>query len=241
MPQKILFVCTGNTCRSPMAEALFREIAGAGESGFQVISAGTSAGRGVPAAEEAVQVLKEKGIDLSEHQSRPITEELLKEADLILTMTRSHKESLLQLEPGVGDKVFTLKEYARYLAGDDLVRQVVELDREEGRRREKLQNSYGQKGQRLLARREQLRRELARGEEQLEQLQAEIEKELEDVWNRRRELLAGRKQELDISDPLGGDQEVYRETREEIFRELEILRKKIVQEGETGKNDSAGQ
>lgn len=241
MPQKILFVCTGNTCRSPMAEELFREKTGTGDNRFQVISAGTSAGRGVPAAEEAVQALKERGLDLSEHQSRPITGELLKEADLILTMTRNHKETLLQMEPGVGDKVFTLKEYARYLAGDDLVRQVVELDREESRRREKLRDSWGQKVQRLMARREQMRRELARVEEQLEQLQVEIEKELEDVQNRRRELLAGRKQELDISDPLGESLEVYRETREEIARELDLLQEKIVKEGEAGQNDSSGQ
>ncbi len=239
MPQKILFVCSGNTCRSPMAEALLREKVGTGANRFQIISAGTSAGSGAPAAEEAVQALKEKGLDLSQHQSRPITQELLKEAELILTMTRSHKGTLLQMEPGVGDKVFTLKEYVRYLAGDELARQVVELDREEGKRREKLEASWGPKGQRLQARREQLRRELDRVQEQLEQLQAEIEKELEDIRSRRGELLAGRKQELDISDPLGGNQEVYRESREEIARELEVLWEKIVQEAEN--NDSSGQ
>lgn len=110
----ILFICTGNTCRSSMAEALARHLAA--QKGWaeelQFKSAGTWAVPGASASPNAIKALAEMQVDLSGHRSQPVTEELLQEAHLILTMTRRHKEELASFCPEVQDKLYTLYEYA---------------------------------------------------------------------------------------------------------------------------------
>ncbi|GAV22196.1 low molecular weight protein arginine phosphatase [Carboxydothermus pertinax] len=107
----ILFVCTGNTCRSPMAQYLFNKIAAEKGLAHEALSVGLYALDGDPATEQAVQALQEEGIDLSSHKATRLFEGITREADLILTMSRGHKEALLQLFPDLGNKVYTLKEY----------------------------------------------------------------------------------------------------------------------------------
>ncbi|MFC4354119.1 low molecular weight protein arginine phosphatase [Chryseomicrobium palamuruense] len=102
---KIVFVCTGNTCRSPMAAAIWRE------QGIEVQSAGVHAAHGAPMSHFAQQALAEKGLP-AEHSSQPVTAELLEWADVVLTMTSSHKEAILYRFPHVEDKVYTYAEYA---------------------------------------------------------------------------------------------------------------------------------
>ncbi|MBL8801698.1 MAG: Sua5/YciO/YrdC/YwlC family protein [Planctomycetes bacterium] len=105
---RIGFVCTGNTCRSPMAEGLARALlaqrlgvapARIGEFGFSVSSMGVHAAFGAPASSHSVSVLAERGIDLSEHSSQPATPDLLARLDRVYALTRSHLEALQHVLP----------------------------------------------------------------------------------------------------------------------------------------------
>lgn len=89
----LLFVCTGNTCRSPMAESIARRlIAERGMSNIQVSSAGTSAWPDAPASDGALLVAMEHGVDLGEHRARPLSPDIVAAADLILAMGPHHLE-----------------------------------------------------------------------------------------------------------------------------------------------------
>lgn len=123
--KRILFVCTGNTCRSPMAEAMLRTIASAKGIEIDVQSAGVSTIDGLPVSEHAVHTLKERNIE-TEGTSRALTNEAVDWADLILTMTTGHKRGLLQLYPEAVEKTFTLKEYTNQT--ESILQDIEELE-----------------------------------------------------------------------------------------------------------------
>jgi len=106
----ILFVCTANICRSPLAMVLFREKVGLDVDNWRVESAGTWAYDGSPAAEMVRQVLSERGLDISDHRSRMVTKELLSNFDLILTMEQGHMEALKAEFPDLANRVYMLSE-----------------------------------------------------------------------------------------------------------------------------------
>jgi protein-tyrosine-phosphatase len=103
----VLFVCTGNLCRSPMAEALLRRRLGP-QSGWRVASAGLSTVSGLAASEGAVLALAERGADLTGHASASITEALVDSASVIVVMTAGHREQLLAMFPDAAEKLFLL-------------------------------------------------------------------------------------------------------------------------------------
>ena len=109
-PKKILFVCTGNTCRSAMAAAMMADIAEKNDINILVDSAGVFAPIGDLAADNAIAAMKKRGIDLSLHRTKPLTAELIEMADIVLVMTNAHKMLIENMAP---DKVFTITEYAK--------------------------------------------------------------------------------------------------------------------------------
>lgn len=106
--KQIVFVCTGNTCRSPMAEGLFRAMDGQERTGLCAQSAGLFAYDGLPASEHAVLAAKEYGADLTAHHARQLTEQMVQDAAYLVCMTAAHYDRLLEKFPWAEDKVFTL-------------------------------------------------------------------------------------------------------------------------------------
>lgn len=102
---KVLFICTGNTCRSPMAEGIFNHISEG------AVSRGLMAYEGQMASENAVKAMLERGIDISSHRARQLTKEDVEGADVVFTMTENHKKAVLNVLPHTKDKVHTIGEY----------------------------------------------------------------------------------------------------------------------------------
>ena len=147
MAKMVLFVCTGNTCRSPLAEGLFRSLLCQRlectepelmRRGFIVASAGVAAAAGAAASRETLDILHEEGIDLSDHASQPVTEQLVAWADLILAMTSRHQSAITGAFPHSISKVEQIcvdgydiadpigGEYSVYVECRDQIRQCLE-------------------------------------------------------------------------------------------------------------------
>ena len=109
----VLFVCTANRFRSPLAAAFFREaMRDYTGSDWVVDSAGTWTSTGLPVLTEVSLIARKYGLDLSRHRSKPVTEPLLSAHDLVLVMEAGHKEALQTEFPSVGDRIFLLSQAA---------------------------------------------------------------------------------------------------------------------------------
>lgn len=107
-----LFVCTGNTCRSPMAEGALRVLLEKERPGqYEVISAGTAAATGHPATMYAAEAARTWDCDITGHNSQPLTAELIEKADLVFAMTESHHAGVLRISPKAASRTYLLKCY----------------------------------------------------------------------------------------------------------------------------------
>lgn len=110
--KSVLFVCTGNSCRSVMAAGLLKkELASLGKSGIEVRSAGIRALDGFPPTDETIKVMKDEGVDVSGHKSKALSAELIKSFDLILVMEEMHKNDITRRFPEAAGRTFLLKNY----------------------------------------------------------------------------------------------------------------------------------
>lgn len=118
LKKRILFVCTGNSCRSVMAQALLeKKLKEKGRDNIEVFSAGIAAPLGMEASLETKQLLKEEGIDVSNHHAQRLNDEMLKRSDLILVMERFHEESILRNKPFLKKRLYLLKEFSKFNQG----------------------------------------------------------------------------------------------------------------------------
>jgi len=120
LKKKVLFVCTGNVCRSPMAEGLFgRLVEGRGD--FEIASAGLAAYPGQAASAHTQSVLKEDRVDLAYFRSQPLTARLVEEATHIFAMTQSHREAVEAAHPKAAEKTYLVTEFcpnSKYMGRD---------------------------------------------------------------------------------------------------------------------------
>jgi protein-tyrosine-phosphatase len=123
---RILIVCTGNTCRSPMAEAMLKDLAARSGKPLDIRSAGIATASGLPISPHAAATLRKRNLTLPGN-STALSADEVQWANLILTMTAGHKRVILQRFPETLSKIFTLKEYA--LRGDPVMDDVAEAER----------------------------------------------------------------------------------------------------------------
>lgn len=254
----ILFVCTGNTCRSSMAEALARDFlrsriadqaeynveciqcaqdaAETTEPAIKVLSAGTGAIENEPASPQAKRVMADWGLDLSQHRARFLTTKMVQEADLILTMTQRHKDYIQEIMPDARGKVFLLKEYAQDENGllalkekaDRLYRQIEKKKRAFFQEHRPEIEALGKRKEELLKQLKEIDNEYSVWEKQLAQIAGEELRELEKV--------EAELKNRDIYDPFGQPADSYQKCAEELREYIAKALTRFLQDNSSSKS-----
>lgn len=231
---RILFICTGNTCRSSMAVALFKRIVeekGLSEQ-VEVRSAGVAAEAGAPASRLAHEALREVEIDLSEHRASRINEQLISWADLILTMTRRQRETVIAAFPAAREKVHVLKEYLTSVTDKEAQEQALyELHQKMSEKRERFSERLHPNIRELRERRAELMQELQEVEQLLAVRQGELLEELRPERDAVERIEYWRSA-VDVLDPFGQPLAAYRECRDELQESLEELVQRLLDPSE---------
>ncbi|MBF8983748.1 protein tyrosine phosphatase [Lutibacter sp. B2] len=210
-----------------MAEAIMKELLKKHSNyDVKIISAGTVAMDGQVISKHAIEVMKEKKIDIQEYETTQLTKERIDEADLILTMTRNHKEQVLRILPEA--KVYTLKEYAGNVDSEqEPVREIQKIQRMIEKKKVEFYKENKEKIESLRKQRENLTKDLENVLMEIQNLEMKMLKYIEDE-QREITYLQNKNPSIDVLDPFGQSAEVYRACADEIEENINVAFKKIL-------------
>ncbi|MBU9710850.1 low molecular weight protein arginine phosphatase [Evansella tamaricis] len=217
--KKILFVCTGNTCRSPLAEAIFKKYQ---PSGYEVKSAGVHALEGMAMSEGARTVLSQRGIE-ENHRATTLSKEIMEWADIILTMTENHRRAVIDQFPYIAEKVYSLKEY---ILDDPKTQEKIQQLKHHMAQLELKRATFLANNQNQIEKYNETN-DISNQEHLEEKLLQELQPDHEAIAQLTAELPS-----FDVADPYMSDVSVYNET----YLELEAAVKKLVNKLQ-GEND----